>query len=410
MIKMLTGLLLLPLMASAAFAETPTVPAMLDRGDTGTCQPSSFGGSRTAGMAAFDFFVTADGIAREVKTLRSSGDPAADAAARKCVESQRYKPTTRYDEPDEEVWAANVSWSAAAAPALLVKKAPAGCSDYYPPEAIAAGAQGTTKFFFRALRKSMAGIELKQSSGNADLDEGAILCVSKEPLLLATMKKDATWNVTVVWDLRPSTQIPGLPGSTAVNFFQNTIDMHLSPADPAKKSANVPCWARYPEAARKKHAEGTATVHVHTTPERKKEDARIEKTTGDPDLDAASLQCAIESDMGLEPGDHSLYFLWKLDDPLIPAEAFKPCASFGAVTASMVRGIPGITTVAFQLMSDGSVDRVRALRSSGDRDLDGAAKRCIQAHRYDTSKWKLPVEGMTEYQKVDWRKELATAE
>ncbi|HTT97120.1 MAG TPA: energy transducer TonB [Rhizomicrobium sp.] len=402
--------ILLTLIAGPAWAEGTTASAILDRGDSGTCQQSTFAGMQSPGMAAFSFLVTAEGSAKDAALLQSSGNREADAAARQCLETQRYKPTLRYDVPIEELWVANVTWWADKAPEVAVNKGPNECSNYYPTEALAAGAQGTTKFTLRMHANNMSGFSLTQSSGNIYLDEGAVLCTSQDPVTHGAMDSQGnTWKVTVTWTLHPHQQDAQHPESN-INLSDHVINMILSPPDPAKDAHdNSPCLKNYPDAARKNHAEGVAKVYVFTTPEGKKEHARIEMSSGDPDLDAASVQCAIDSHMGTQPGKHILYFVWDLGDPPTPAEPFKPCTSFGTVTADMVRGIRGSTTIAYNLMPDGTVKTVKTLLSSGNSELDRTAELCIKPQRYNTSTWKLPAEGMTKYLSVDWRKALAAA-
>jgi TonB family protein len=414
MIKLLTAFFLLPLSISGAFAEAAN--PILDRGDSGVCSQSSFVTAQTPGMAAFYFFVTVDGVARDVSVLKSSGDPASDAAAQKCIETAHYKLTTYYDKPDEEVWAANVTWRPNAPANIAVKKQPADCAGYYPPEAIVAKAEGITKFSFRLTPKGWTDVHLLQSSGNTDLDDGAILCVAKQKFeqeFRYTLFSDTDWEITIAWVLDPAAPNP-LPPQTELNFraVPQTFQMRLSPLAPGKElyMHKAPsCDAFYPEAERKRHVEGTTILGMSMSRDGKAENISVKKSSGSAALDDAAVKCYQTSPPYGISGQHNVFVLWNLHDPLIPAEPFKPCTSFYRVTPDTLKGLPGITMIVFQLMPNGSIGRVAIGGSSGDQYLDDAAMTCVRARRYDTSKWGVPEDGIPETITVDWRKELAAS-
>ncbi len=395
-----------------AHAQTSIDVAVLDRGNTGTCQ--SFSATQPAGTAAFDFFVTVDGIARDVRLLNSSSDTAADAAAQKCIEAERYKPTMYYDKPDEEVWAANVTWTPNAQAKIAVKKQPADCAGYYPPEAIASKAEGITKFSLRVTLKGWRDLRLLQSSGNVDLDEGAILCVAKmnlERALRYSAPIDTDYEITVAWVLDPAAPNP-LPPQTVLNLnaVPQTLQMRLSPVAAGKElyMHKAPsCDAFYPDAERKKHVEGTTILTMFMSDDGKAENISVKKSSGSAALDEAAVRCYQTSPPYGISGRHSVFVLWNLHDPLIPAGPFKPCTDFYRVTPDTLKGLPGITMVVFQLMPNGSVGKIAVGGSSGDQYLDDAAMTCVRSRHYDTSKWGVPEDGIPETITVDWRKELA---
>ncbi len=128
------------------------------------------------------------------------------------------------DKPDEEVWARlGCLLGTKRTREGYVKKQPADCAGYYPPEAIAAKAEGITKFSLRVTLKGWRDLKLLQSSGNVDLDEGAISCVAKMNLERAfrySAPIDTDYEITVAWVLDPATVPNPLPPKTVFNLKQ----------------------------------------------------------------------------------------------------------------------------------------------------------------------------------------------
>lgn len=176
------------------------------------------------------------------------------------------------------------------------------------------------------------------------------------------------------------------------------------------------CIEYYPAAALKAHAQGTALLAFTVTQQGTVTNITVQKSSGDADLDAASVACA--SQWLYKPATKDAVpvavpwqanVVWKINLPLVPAAPFQPCTHFAAVTPDMLKSIAGRSWIAFQLMPDGSAKPTRIIAGSGNDDLDQAAARCIGARRYDVSDRKLPPEGSPESDTIDWKLELAAA-
>lgn len=164
--------------------------------------------------------------------------------------------------------------------------------------------------------------------------------------------------------------------------------------------------ANYPEGAVRAHAEGTATVDFKIMPDGSVKDVAVSKSTGNADLDAASVSCVAAWRYQPNPDAGELQWhasvAWRMD-------GHTSCPGFAAVTAQMLNGIGGVTRLAFKIRPDGTVKDAQVTLSSGNATLDDAALACIQARRYDLSNVSVPPGGFPQDTSVDWHGELGPA-
>jgi periplasmic protein TonB len=171
------------------------------------------------------------------------------------------------------------------------------------------------------------------------------------------------------------------------------------------------CISYYPEAALRADAEGTAVVAFSITAGGLVKASKIAKSSGNADLDAASLQCvsgwqyvpAKRGGVAVEaPWQAAVQ--WKLhggSDYRMMAH----CASFHALTAAMFTGIPGVTVLTYRVMPNGTLSDLAVSRSSGDKSLDDAALSCLRGMRYNAEELDIPAEGIPGHALMDWQSE-----
>jgi len=127
------------------------------------------------------FVVSRNGVVSNVTTTQSSGDPEFDSQLEKCVSSWTYRLPTGHSLRPETLWEVSFLWSAATG--LTVREhLPRGhrCSIGWMPERlIRQGVGGSIALKF-VIRKngSVDTVSITRSSGDAELDDAAKLCVS----------------------------------------------------------------------------------------------------------------------------------------------------------------------------------------------------------------------------------------
>jgi TonB family protein len=111
------------------------------------------------------------------------------------------------------------------------------CSSYYPPEAMKANIEGTVLVGFMVkVSGSVSDIKVLKSSGNKDLDDAAVTCVTHwryKPAIDNGAPIEMPWQANVVWKIAPAPEVeaarfcmlktdpsrlPASPGHTIVNF------------------------------------------------------------------------------------------------------------------------------------------------------------------------------------------------
>jgi len=184
-----------------------------------------------------------------------------------------------------------------------------------------------------------------------------------------------------------------------------------APAPDLRPSGNVPhnCVTYYPEAAVRANAEGTTIMAFTVTSDGSVKDMVIDKSSGNADLDAATIRCVAQwhympakrDGVAIEtPWKAAIQ--WKLrggSDYRLAAR----CAHYHALTAQMVTGIDGTTALTFRAMPDGTLSNVAVARSSGDASLDDAALRCLRDQHYTAAELDIPADGIPGHALMDWR-------
>jgi TonB family protein len=182
-------------------------------------------------------------------------------------------------------------------------------------------------------------------------------------------------------------------------------DTEPSPASPHN------CITYYPEAAVKAGAEGVATVAFTIAADGSVKDARIDKSSGNADLDAASLACT--SQWRYTPARHGGVAVdapwkanvqWKMHGGT-DYRMMAHCARFHALTAQMLSGISGVTALTYRVMPNGTLGDIAVAQSSGDKSLDDAALSCLHDMHYNTENLDIAAEGIPGHALMDWRSE-----
>jgi TonB family protein len=185
------------------------------------------------------------------------------------------------------------------------------------------------------------------------------------------------------------------------------------PSD-SKPTINLPhnCIGNYPEAAVKADAEGTTLVTFTIAADGSVKDPKIAKSSGNADLDAASLQCV--SGWQYVPagrGGAAVEAAWQANvqwkmhggtDYRLMAH----CARFHALTAGMFSGISGLTVLTYRVMPTGLLSDIAVAKSSGDKSLDDAALTCLHDIHYNNEDLDIPQSGIPGHALIDWDSEF----
>jgi len=150
--------------------------------------------------------------------------------------------------------------------------APHVCLDY-PPEAVAAHAEGTTTVGFTVTETGNAtSIHVVQSSGTPSLDDAAVTCASHwlyRPAMKADKPVALPWKAQVRWEI------------TAGNDATQTTPKPLS-----SHACQAPSGVSIPRGA-------ATALRLHITMAGVVADARIKVTSGNSELDKTAVNCAL---------------------------------------------------------------------------------------------------------------------
>lgn len=164
----------------------------------------------------------------------------------------------------------------------------------------------------------------------------------------------------------------------------------------------------YPHSAVWQGAEGGVTVSFNIAADGAAKNVAIVKSSGDDDLDQATLTCV--SNWRYKPATRdgvavevpwNAHVEWMMHGPTA-----SPCGSYAKVTPEMLDGISGVTKVSLRIQQDGSISDTVIVRSSGNDMLDQAALLCIGRRRFDVSRAKLPTSGIVKNVSVNWHADL----
>lgn len=189
-----------------------------------------------------------------------------------------------------------------AAPAFATSPDNATCA--YPAAALAAKAEGTTLVGFMPMTDgTFRNARLRHSSGNADLDQAAVACVSG-------------------WRFDPKTD------KTWVEYNGTFIKWTLDGQPQGKRSGRPHnCGWAYPAEARERKLTGTTALRFVITEDGHVRNAEVAGSSGSDALDTAALQCtkrwkyipAVKNDNNVEARWY-VEIPWMPDDALVTVE------------------------------------------------------------------------------------------
>ena len=155
-------------------------------------------------------------------------------------------------------------------------------------------------------------------------------------------------------------------------------------------------------------AKGVAIVTFHIGADGVVKDPKIVETTGDDDLDRATIVCV--SRWQYKPATRdgvAIEIPWRAAvDWYTHEHPLSPCIRYANVTPELLAGISGVSKVSFKIQQDGAVSDTSLLASSGNGTLDHAALLCINEMRFDVSRAKLPTSGIVKSVSVNWSADL----
>lgn len=249
----------------------------------------------------------------------------------------------------------------------------------YPESALAAHTEGMTQVFYTGTRDGhIREVNVARSSGDKDLDEASIRCVTRwrfDP----TVEKWVMGHHTtyIAWS------IPKASAGSQSNQPMGTF-------------IGVPhqCMDQYPLAEMKAHIEGTVVVDFTITAEGRVRDVHVAESAGNANLDAAAVNCvtrwrynpARDADGKPVAVQNRAKIEWKTRENPLPlpkfAEPPPDCLHLYPVKPEDLTGGDGITEVGYTILSSGEVDDAAVARSSGNKRLDRAAVECISKRKY----------------------------
>jgi TonB family protein len=231
------------------------------------------------------FKVGADGTVRDAVINQSSGDSKIDAHIVACVSSWTYAPAKQDGTPIEVRWEADFGWLSSI---MTINEGPARghrCGvGWYPEQALRNGVGGKTSLSFTITRDgTVENISVKDSSGNADLDNAAIQCASTwryKPAVHNGQPVDVPWNADVEW----------------------------SPGPPVGRPHT--CLHRYPKDLAAAGVEGEVRLAFTVTALGTVARVRVAQSSGNIEFDEAAAACA----------SHWLYRPAVRNNQVVPAE------------------------------------------------------------------------------------------
>lgn len=168
----------------ASFLATPLRGVAVERVATtnpSTCEPYLSTAARQAGGAThLAVHITTDGSVSDSHILESSGRGELDRAALHCVGAMHLAPRTRDGFPVDVDWQLEVDWPAGSVRTAPIAGSDYACNSYYPPTAQRAGREGDTLVsYVIGPDGSVSGASITESSGDRELDDAALACVSR---------------------------------------------------------------------------------------------------------------------------------------------------------------------------------------------------------------------------------------
>ena len=161
-----------------ALAQTASPPP---DGRIHTCEdlyPAVEAQNGIEGSTALHFTITPQGTVADPAVEKSSGNANLDAAALQCVKRWLYAPRQENGKPVPSPWHVRVAWKLPQLARLPYVDTPPACLNSFPVKArTLAGISGITEVEFRLDGDKVTKAVVTKSSGNANLDRAAALCI-----------------------------------------------------------------------------------------------------------------------------------------------------------------------------------------------------------------------------------------
>jgi TonB family protein len=147
----------------------------------------------------------------------------------------------------------------------------------------------------------------------------------------------------------------------------------------------------YPEAQRAAGPAGNTDLSFTVAADGSLHDVAVIRPSNNPALDAAAVQCVSNWRSSGDPNwqgavdRHSISIYWDIvtKNPAGHASAGRPhVCMYDYPAAEAAAGIGGTTLVGFRIKTDGTTSEIQVLQSSGNDNLDNAAKTCVVSWRY----------------------------
>ena len=196
-------------------------------------------------------------------------------------------------------------------------------------------------------------------------------------------------------------------------------DIHFSVTVPIGKPESVSADSRpypvgpshvcasYPREALRVFAQGMTTMSFTVTAQGNVSNIRIEKSSGNNDLDAASIKCA--SKWRYKPAMKDGV---AIDIPWVANAAWKipfgpemqeamSCLYLRQDNSSPPSDL-GHTVVNFRVLQDGSVVDAKVVQSSGYNVWDDMGRECTSGRHFEVSEFTLPSDGLPGHWDINW--------
>lgn len=150
--------------------------------------------------------IAADGRAKRIEIVNSSGSSGLDHVAAKCVSTIHLVPKTIGGIPIEVDWRMEVMWPGGRLRTPHADGSDNSCARFYPASAVRSSEEGDTLVsFVVSTDGSVKNVDIIERSGHADLDAAAVQCVSQfryYPAIRDGKAVEIDGKVTVPWRLR----------------------------------------------------------------------------------------------------------------------------------------------------------------------------------------------------------------
>ena len=246
----------------------------------------------------------------------------------------------------------------------------------------------------------LVDVRILQSSGNVELDNAALRCVAHwqfDPKGPVAEFHHGQQRLSINWRI-PAT----VPGKT--------------PERPVGYDSGIPhvCMMDYPLQAVRDHISGVVRVAFLIKANGKVDDVKVEGSSGNDLLDRAALRCvkywryrpAVDNGKAVDvPWKADI--VWRVRDPAQIIAPVVACTSAHSVKPGPIVFGDGLTDLSF-VITGGKATEIKVLRSSGNVELDEAAKACVR----DTSfavMMQQDGERESETIRIDWKAILSKA-